>query len=384
VSEFTRDTCPERGQIQEKSNGTLAPVTAPVNDQRRTLVAKLERHESAIMLTDIVGYTRLMRANEERALQLLEEHNAIVRECVDKYSGFVAKVMGDAFLVEFFDPQQSVSCALEIQVRLQARNLSVPEERKVFLRIGLHYAQVTPVGSDIIGDGVNVVSRIEPMAEPGGICLSQSLYEKVKDRLVVGVRDLGPQVLKNIDEPVHLYQIDPAGVPKEQKGPPSEVDFFTQTATKLGADPRKWLTPALATGAALVVVGVTVWAFRHPAPPPKAPPARIVEPATSPPPEKPVESKTPPDKTEAAKPETHEIPEHHVTAYINREHTLHERLKKALAKLDKLPPRRQKKVAPDLDGWRKIEKELFQGKKGLDLDGLDRRIGDLERQLGKG
>ncbi len=343
------------------------------------------------MLTDIVGYTRLMRADEERALQLLEEHNAIVRECIDKHGGFVAKMMGDAFLAEFFDPVHAVSCALDIQVRLQARNLSVPEERKVYVRIGLHYALVTPVGSDIIGDGVNVVSRIEPLSPPGGACLSEALYEKVKEQLVVKVTDLGPQVLKNIDEPVHLYQIDPAGKPK-QAGPPSEIDLFTQPgSTVVGL--RKWAKPALgAAGAIVVAVAIAVFAARHRAQPKPVPPAtpapRMEEPArhradaVPPQPERTADVR-PPERVEPPKPEAHEGGEHHVASHPSRQQRVYERLRQDISKVEKLSARRQKRVASDLDDLKKIERQLATGKGHYNLDGLEKRLAELERQLPK-
>jgi class 3 adenylate cyclase len=370
-------------------------VTSPADDQRRTQVTRLDRHESAIMLTDIVGYTRIMRADEERALQLLDEHNTIVRDSIDKHSGFIAKVMGDAFLAEFFEPSQSIACAVDIQQRLHRRNNSVPEERKVFVRIGLHFALVTPMGSDIIGDGVNVVSRIEPVSPPGGVCLSSFLYEKVKDGLTIPVRDLGLQSLKNIDEPLHLFQIDPVGEASVSLDPTSDAEIsLGAPETTLGANHHR-RRPGLIIG---IVVGVAAlgalasWRIFASRPEPSPTVVKVDEdhrkpdPKTepSPPPLVPVDVHSA-EHAEPPKPEVHEAVDHHAPGVTKQQQAaLQARLKKDLARLEKLSAKKQKKIASDEKELIKVERELAQGRRDLDLRWLEKRLETLERDLPRG
>ncbi|MDD5220391.1 MAG: adenylate/guanylate cyclase domain-containing protein, partial [Candidatus Bipolaricaulis sp.] len=129
------------------------------------------RQLAAIMLTDIVGYTALTQVDEALTLALLEEHASLLRPLFAEHSGREIKGTGDGFLVEFPSALEAVRCAIEIQRALHERNSAVPLDRTIQVRIGVHLGDVVHRGSDIFGDGVNITARIEPLAEPGGICL---------------------------------------------------------------------------------------------------------------------------------------------------------------------------------------------------------------------
>ena len=128
-----------------------------------------ERRLAAFMFTDVVGFTSLGQADEELALELLQEHREIVRSMVAKRRGKEVKTIGDAFLVEFASALEAVKCAIDIQTSMHERNEDLPERRRVLLRIGIHVGEAVHAQGDILGDAVNVSSRIEPMAEPGGL-----------------------------------------------------------------------------------------------------------------------------------------------------------------------------------------------------------------------
>src|SRR5579863_1509116 len=132
------------------------------------------------MLTDIVGYTRLAEKEPKKALAVLDEHNKLVDECVRKHSGIVARVLGDAYLVEFYSAIDAVRCALDIQVRLGARNVGLPEDKRILLRIGLHYATVKPVGQELRGEGIRLLPKVEARAAPGSVCLTEDVYDRIK------------------------------------------------------------------------------------------------------------------------------------------------------------------------------------------------------------
>ncbi len=165
------------------------------------------RRLSALMITDIVGYTRLVQRDERIALDLLSEHNETVRDQIAAHGGREIKTMGDGFLVEFASMLQAATCAVDIQKRFHQRNLDVEEDRRFLVRIGLHAGDVVYRGDDVFGDGVNITSRIEPLAEPGGICLSQPAYGHVWNKLDMELHSLGRKDLKNVEQPMEVYRV---------------------------------------------------------------------------------------------------------------------------------------------------------------------------------
>ncbi len=166
-----------------------------------------ERRLAAIMFTDMVGYSALSQQDETRALQLLEEHRALVRPLLLAHRGREIKTIGDAFLVEFDSALDAVRCAVGIQRALRDRNASTPADRRILLRIGLHVGDVVHRDHDVYGDGVNIASRIEPLAEPGGVCLSEDVARQVQNKIDHPLLPLGERDLKNINLPLRLYAI---------------------------------------------------------------------------------------------------------------------------------------------------------------------------------
>lgn len=168
------------------------------------------RRLAAIMFTDLVGYTSLSQKNEALALQLLEEHRKLLRPFFVKHSGREVKTMGDAFLVEFASALDGVKCALEIQQALHQLNSGRPPEGQIPLRIGIHLGDVIHEESDVYGDAVNIASRIEPLAEPGGICVTEQVFAQVKNKVGASFEGLGQRQLKNVESPVEVYRMEMA------------------------------------------------------------------------------------------------------------------------------------------------------------------------------
>lgn len=170
-------------------------------------MTKEVRRLAAVMFTDIVGYSSLTQEDEELALGLLEEHRNLLRPLFQKYSGKEIKTIGDAFLVEFPSAVKAVECAREIQGKIGERNSALPPERRIRLRIGVHLGDIIHKQGDIYGDGVNIASRIQSLAEPGGICLTEEMVAQVRNKIKEPIVSLGIHQLKNIKEPQKIYRI---------------------------------------------------------------------------------------------------------------------------------------------------------------------------------
>lgn len=173
-------------------------------------MSEQKRHLAAILFSDIVAYARLTQANEKLALTLLEEHRALVRPYFERYGGREVKTVGDAFLVEFQSAFEAVKCALRIQTALQERNLGESKDRQVRLRIGIHLGDIMrSEDGDIYGDGVNTAARLLEFADPGGICLSQSVYEQVHPKTTHPMYFAGTRRLKNMKDSLNIYRLHP-------------------------------------------------------------------------------------------------------------------------------------------------------------------------------
>jgi class 3 adenylate cyclase len=196
------------------------------------------RKLAAILVADIVGFSRLAGIDEERTLARLRGlRGDLVDPAVAAHHGRTVKRTGDGSIVEFRSAVDAVRCAIEMQNGLVERNAGVPPERRIEFRIGIHVGDVVEESDgDLMGDGVNIAARLEGIAKPGAICLSEDAYRQVKGRLEMKVRDLGATQLKNIAEPLRAYLVD--------VGEPT---------------PRHRLAAALAALAILVVAGAVGW-----------------------------------------------------------------------------------------------------------------------------
>src|SRR5438093_1807543 len=166
-----------------------------------------QRKLAAIMFTDMVGYSALAQRNDKLALELLEEHRRLLREIFPRFNGTEIKTIGDAFLIEFHSALEAAQCAIEIQRTLAKRNHDVTAERRIELKIGIHIGDVVHRGGDVYGDGVNIASRIEPLAGAGGICVSMDVERQIRNALEARFEKLAPTELKNISVAMDLFRI---------------------------------------------------------------------------------------------------------------------------------------------------------------------------------
>jgi adenylate cyclase len=165
------------------------------------------RKLAAIMFTDMVGYSALAQRDDKLALELLEEHRELLRQMFPRFHGTEIKTIGDAFLVEFNSALEAAQCAIEIQRTLAKRNHDVTSDRRIELKIGIHIGDVVHRGGDVYGDGVNIASRIEPLAGAGGICVSMDVERQIRNTLEARFEKLAPTDLKNISVPMELFRI---------------------------------------------------------------------------------------------------------------------------------------------------------------------------------
>src|SRR5437016_7198353 len=175
-----------------------------------------QRKLAAIMFTDMVGYSALSQRDEKLAQELLEEHRHLLREIFPRFNGTEIKTIGDAFLVEFGSALEAAQCAIEIQRTLAKRNADIAPDRRIELKIGIHIGDVVHRGGDVYGDGVNIASRIEPVAGPGGICVSMDVERQVRNALEARFEKLAPTELKNISVPMELFRIVLPGEKKSE------------------------------------------------------------------------------------------------------------------------------------------------------------------------
>ena len=233
------------------------------------------RKLAAILVADIVGYSRLAGTDEDRTLSRLRGlRSDLIDPAIDAHHGRIVKRTGDGSLIEFRSVVDAVRCAIEVQNGLVERNAGLAPERRIEFRVGIHLGDVVEESDgDLMGDGVNIAARLEGVCEPGAICLSEDAYRQVKGRLDLAVTDLGQTQLKNIAEPVRVYSL--------QVGEPAAPKLAPAARTgEAPPEPRKRSRLARVGGIAALVLlaAVAAWRFlgSNPVPPAGAPRLSIV------------------------------------------------------------------------------------------------------------
>lgn len=204
----------------------------------------VKRKISAILSADVVGYSRLMEADELATVQTLESYRKTVSSLIQQHNGRVIDSPGDNILTEFGSVVDAVQCAVEIQQVIKAKNADLPDNRNMEFRVGINLGDVIEEGDRIYGDGINIASRIEGLADAGGICISGSAYEQIKSKLALGYENLGEHSVKNISWPIQVYRIP--------MGPDTEI----RAGKTKSAGERRWRNAAIAL---LIVIGLVVF-----------------------------------------------------------------------------------------------------------------------------
>ena len=207
------------------------------------------RKIAAILVADVVGYSRLAGADEDRTLSRLRGlRSDLIDPAIAAHRGRIVKRTGDGSLIEFRSVVDAVRCAIEVQNGLIERNAGLPPERRIEFRVGIHLGDVVEeADGDLMGDGVNIAARLEGICEPGAICLSEDAYRQVKARLDLAVTDLGPTQLKNIAEPIRVYslqvgeaaQAKAAPAPAPEKTSPPRLSIVVLPFANIGGDPEQ-------------------------------------------------------------------------------------------------------------------------------------------------
>ena len=220
----------------------------------------VKRKLAVILAADAEGYTRLMREAEEPTLETLTEYRDIIDGLIARHDGRIFGTAGDSVVAEFGSAVEAVRCALSIQEELAVRNAELSDDRKLRFRIGINLGDVMVKGDDLFGDAVNVAARLEGLAEPGGICVSASVFDQVKHKLSLSFEDIGPQAVKNVAEPVPTFRIVPGSV---------SVAEGAKAIARTSAAPR-WRIAAIAAAviSAVAIGGIAIWEVYLRPPPP--------------------------------------------------------------------------------------------------------------------
>src|SRR5215472_2027903 len=168
---------------------------------------RVQRRLAAILAADVAGYSRLMGSDDEGTLAGLKACRELIDLKSKQHRGRIVNTPGDSALVEFASAVDAARCAIEIQKEMAQRNAVISEDRRLEFRIGINVGDVIIDEGDIYGDGVNIAARVESLASPGGICLSEGAYQQIKGKLTLNATDMGEQQLKNIAEPVRVYSV---------------------------------------------------------------------------------------------------------------------------------------------------------------------------------
>jgi adenylate cyclase len=214
-------------------------------------MTEAERKLAAILSADVVGYSRLMAEDEAATISTLTAYREEIAMLVRQHRGRVVDAPGDNVLAEFPTALDAVRCAVEIQGVLRARNASLPAERRMDFRIGVHMGDVAIEEGKVYGDGVNIAARLEALAEAGGVCISATVREQVRNKVDVGYVDLGDQTIKNIPDQVHVYRVQPRSEPEES----------ARESVSRGKLRSRLRGALVAAAAVLLLLAVGLWAI---------------------------------------------------------------------------------------------------------------------------
>jgi adenylate cyclase len=210
---------------------------------------RVDRRLAAILAADVVGYSRLMEADEAGTAYMLHEHRAAADPLLVEHGGRIVKTTGDGVLIEFPSVVGAVQCAVAFQKLMAERNARVSGDRRMEWRVGIHLGDILIDGEDILGDGVNLAARLEGIAEPGGICISEDAFRQVRGKIAAEFRDGGEQALKNIARPVRVYQVLADGAAVATAAP----------SAVLGRVSRSAIATSIAALVVLAAAAATVW-----------------------------------------------------------------------------------------------------------------------------
>ena len=209
---------------------------------------RVGRKLAAIFAADVAGYSRLMGLDEVGTLRLLTGHREIMDDLIAEHGGRIANTAGDSVLAEFPSAVDAVQCAVEAQDRLAEANERLPADSRLEFRIGVHVGDVVVRGGDLFGDGVNIAARLQGLAAPGGVCISGTVHEHVRKLPTLRFSDLGPQAVKNIDDPVRAYllaargatEVAGGGTERPQPLPlPDKPSIAVLPFTNMSGDPEQ-------------------------------------------------------------------------------------------------------------------------------------------------
>jgi adenylate cyclase len=212
---------------------------------------RFKRKLTAILSADVKGYSRLMGEDEEETVRTITAHREVMAKLIEKHQGRVVDSPGDNLLADFTSVLDAVRCAVEIQEELKAQNSQIPENRRMEFRIGINMGDVIQEGERIYGDGVNIAARVEGLAEAGGICISGTVYEHIKNKLALWNEYLGEHDVKNIAEPVRVYKVrmEP-GVAAEER-----------SEKRAGLRRWQWMALGIAAGLVVGIGALSIWYF---------------------------------------------------------------------------------------------------------------------------
>jgi adenylate cyclase len=251
----------DHARVEEQGQEPVAALSRP----------GMPRKLAAIFSSDVAGYSRLMGDDEAATIRTLTAYQGVMTILIQQYRGRVVDTPGDNLLAEFASAVDAVRCALEIQQELDTRNAELPAARRMALRIGINLGDVVAEGEKLYGDGVNIAARLESLAEPGGVCISGTVYDQVEGKVPLAYEYLGEQGVKNIAKPVRVYRVR-----MEPKAPASPVEVGQALPEQRGAagstpaQQRWWLTRLVLMLAGLsALVGGITWYLVAPSLPPR-------------------------------------------------------------------------------------------------------------------